>query len=274
MEQHNIFYRVGVSGLHCRSSVELVNLKVISLPGVEAASIDADHVLTVFADADLVAPSDIVRTLIDTGVLPVGAVSAVQLGEAAGAVEAPAEAAVFTELGVDDHTPLEVDLHVASVVEPTAEPEIEPVAEGIVEPVVEPTLIVAPDLEVAPEPVAVPSPESAVAPALAEIEESLEADIETPRVATSPRAALVQRIRVVVSDDYYPNRIEVIPGVPVDIEFSEGHGCLARVVFDEFEIEEDLTNGGATVRLPGLTPGTHEFSCGMRMVHGSVVAAI
>lgn len=262
MEQHNIIYRFGVSGLHCRSSVELVNLKVTALAGVHAASIGPDNVLTVFADADAVAPSDIVRTLVEAGVLPIGAVSVAQLDEPT------EEQNVFAGVVAD----VELEAEAASQAE--SEPVIEAVAEDIVEPVVELAPIVALEPEAVPEPVDVPSLEDTVAPALAEIEESLKADIETPHAATSPRAALVQRIKVVVSDDYYPNRIEVIPGVPVDIEFSEGHGCLARVVFDEFEIEEDLTDGGATVRLPGLTPGTHEFSCGMRMVHGTVVAAI
>lgn len=264
MEQHNIIYRVGVSGLHCRSSVELVTLRVTALKGVEAASIDSDHVLTVFADGDVVETRDIVRTLIEVGALPTGAMSLAELDEAAGAADGLVGATACTEL----------DLDVASHSE--IAPDVAWFAQPVVEPVAEPTLVVAPGPEAAsaPEPLIVPSPEVTPTPAFTEIEESIKADMAIPRVAVSPRAALVQRIKVVVADDYYPNRIEVIPGVPVDIEFSEGHGCLARVVFDEFEIEEDLSNGGATVRLPGLTPGAHEFSCGMRMVHGTVVAAI
>ncbi len=217
MEQSNVIYRVTVSGLHCRSSVELVNLKVSAIEGVQAASISPEHVLTVFADAELVSASDIVRALIDAGVLPDGGVSTHPL-EAV-------EAAIHTEAEAHDEPVLA---------------EVEQVDE----------------------------------PVLAEVEESIRADIETPHVAVSPRASLVQRIRVAVLDDYYPNLIEVIPGVPVDLEFSEGHGCLARVVFDEFDIDEDLTDGGAIVSLPGLTPGTHEFTCGMRMVRGAVVARI
>ena len=63
-----------------------------------------------------------------------------------------------------------------------------------------------------------------------------------------------------------------IAGIPLDITFSEGHGCLAKVVFESLGIEADLTDGGAVVAIPALEPGVYAFSCGMHMVHGSVTA--
>jgi hypothetical protein len=86
------------------------------------------------------------------------------------------------------------------------------------------------------------------------------------------RAELLQRYRIQVSDGYYPDLLEVIAGIPAEITFSEGHGCLAEVVFEEFGIRADLTEGGAVVHLPALEPGAYPFSCGMRMVFGSIVA--
>lgn len=104
--------------------------------------------------------------------------------------------------------------------------------------------------------------------------EVLDAAIDDVEPVPPAQATLVQRVQVRVADDYYPNQLHVIPGVPVEIEFSEGHGCLSHVLFKEFGIDQDLTEGGAVVRLPGLAPGEHTFSCGMEMVFGRVVAGL
>jgi hypothetical protein len=82
----------------------------------------------------------------------------------------------------------------------------------------------------------------------------------------------VQRVSVSVTDGYDPAHIVVAAGIPVEITFSEGHGCLAKVMFEQLGIEADLEHGGAIVRLPALDPGDYPFSCGMRMVHGTVTA--
>lgn len=252
MHNDMIIYRVTLDGLHCRSARELVHLKVMELSGVEAASISPDSVLTVFASAEEIGPDDIIRTLVDVGVDTVGPVDA----------EAPTTIA---------------ESELASNVEPAAEIEAatEPVAEPVMALQPQPVAEAAPVCPVTPER-AEPEP-AAVATAVAVEQEtqpdaSLREALDVPAVTVSPRAALVQRIQVAVSDSYYPSRIDVIPGVPVEITFGEGHGCLARVLFDQFGIDQDLTSGGGVVRLPGLAPGTYGFSCGMRMVHGAVVA--
>lgn len=82
----------------------------------------------------------------------------------------------------------------------------------------------------------------------------------------------VQRVRIQVTDDYDPADIVVSAGIPLEITFSEGSGCLATVVFGTLGIEADLTQGGAVVTIPALEPGVYPFSCGMHMVHGSVTA--
>lgn len=82
----------------------------------------------------------------------------------------------------------------------------------------------------------------------------------------------VQRISVDVSQGYFdPGEIVVQAGIPTQITFSEGQGCLAEVMFEDLGIQEDLTRGGAVVELPALEPGTYGFSCGMRMVFGTLV---
>jgi hypothetical protein len=86
------------------------------------------------------------------------------------------------------------------------------------------------------------------------------------------RAEVVQRIAVHVTDGYDPDRILVDSGVPVELAFSEGHGCLGRVVFDSLNIEADLENGGALIKLPALEAGTYPFRCGRDLVHGLLIA--
>lgn len=81
----------------------------------------------------------------------------------------------------------------------------------------------------------------------------------------------LQRISVEVTDGYDPDTIIITAGVPAEIRFSEGHGCLGRVVFDDLGVEVDLEDGGATVRIPELEPGTYGFRCGMDMVHGTLI---
>jgi hypothetical protein len=101
--------------------------------------------------------------------------------------------------------------------------------------------------------------------------------LEAPELPVEPvrvpvETLQVQRVRIGVTDGYDPPHIVVTAGVPVEITFSEGHGCLAEVVFESLDIRADLTHGGAVVTLPALEPGLYPFSCGMHMVHGSVTA--
>lgn len=81
----------------------------------------------------------------------------------------------------------------------------------------------------------------------------------------------VQTISVDLSQGYYdPTVIEAKAGVPLEISFGQGQGCLAKVLIPAFSVDQDLTAGGAVVKLPAMTPGEYEFSCGMRMVFGTI----
>lgn len=96
--------------------------------------------------------------------------------------------------------------------------------------------------------------------------------ISPPKEPARAIVETVQRISVHVTDGYDPDTIIVQAGLPSQIEFSEGHGCLGRVVFDDLGVDVDLEHGGALVNLPALEPGTYPFRCGMDMVHGTLIA--
>jgi len=82
----------------------------------------------------------------------------------------------------------------------------------------------------------------------------------------------VQRISVDLSSgSYNPNTIKLKAGVPSEVTFGQGSGCLAQVQSQDLSFFEDLTQGPKTIKLPALKAGTYEFSCGMQMVFGKIV---
>jgi hypothetical protein len=81
----------------------------------------------------------------------------------------------------------------------------------------------------------------------------------------------VQRITVdSASGVYDPNVIVAKPGVPLEITFKPGIGCLSAVLVPRFSIQQDIQSG-AVVKVPAMQPGEYPFSCGMRMVFGKIV---
>ncbi|MBE0417678.1 MAG: cupredoxin domain-containing protein [Coriobacteriia bacterium] len=81
----------------------------------------------------------------------------------------------------------------------------------------------------------------------------------------------VQRISVDASAGYAPNLIRATAGVPLEITFSQGSGCMAQVMSRDLGFFEDLTTGAKTIKLPALEAGEYGFSCGMEMVFGTIV---
>ncbi|MRR09859.1 hypothetical protein EG831_07280 [bacterium] len=83
----------------------------------------------------------------------------------------------------------------------------------------------------------------------------------------------VQRITVDASNGYNPNVIKLAAGIPAEITFGQGSGCMAQVLSKDFGFFEDLTAGPQTVRIEGnaLQPGEYTFSCGMEMVFGTII---
>jgi hypothetical protein len=81
----------------------------------------------------------------------------------------------------------------------------------------------------------------------------------------------VQKISVDASAGYNPNVIRATAGVPIEITFSQGSGCMAEVMSRDLGFFEDLTAGPKTIKLPALAAGEYGFSCGMEMVFGTIV---
>lgn len=253
-------YSVAIGGIDCRCARDLITLKVRQVDGVEAATVGSDDVLTVFADRLIVSADDLVRAIVDAGFVPAETVSVEDV-----AARAVASIPETTE----------------QVVEPEAVEAESARAEALAEPqAVDPSVEFEAAWSAATARLQEPDEagcgtaraESAPAREVATIDSPLEGVSETPVFEPFAHAELVQRLDVAVSDSYYPSHLVVQAHVPVEIGFGEGHGCLARVLFEEFGIDADLTDGGATVRLPGLEEGTYSFSCGMKMVFGSLVA--
>lgn len=83
----------------------------------------------------------------------------------------------------------------------------------------------------------------------------------------------VQKIDVDTSSgSFAPNVIKAKAGVPLEISFSQsGGGCLSGVFFPDFNINEDLTAGAKTVKIPALQKGEYTFYCQMQMVSAKIV---
>lgn len=113
-------------------------------------------------------------------------------------------------------------------------------------------------------PVAAPGSASGVAP-VSRVPQG------APQV-TATVADGVQRISIDLSKgSYNPTIVIAKAGVPLEITFGQGSGCLSRVLVPDFGVDQDLTAGPAVVKLPAMTAGEYGFSCGMRMVFGKVV---
>ena len=93
-------------------------------------------------------------------------------------------------------------------------------------------------------------------------------------VAAAPAGGGLQRVRIEVRGGYAPSVVRVRAGRPVTLEFhrNETNSCTEEVVLPDFGIRTYLPAHQTTsVR---ITPaaGSYEFSCGMGMVRGKIVA--
>jgi plastocyanin domain-containing protein len=84
-----------------------------------------------------------------------------------------------------------------------------------------------------------------------------------------------QEITVVVRGGYEPSTIRVKAGTPVRLRFDrqETSSCSEEIVFPDFGLKKFLPAHEQTViELTPPKPGTYEFTCGMSMLHGRVIA--
>jgi Cu+-exporting ATPase len=83
----------------------------------------------------------------------------------------------------------------------------------------------------------------------------------------------VQQATIVVDGGYHPSRVIARPGLPLRIivDRREAGACSERLVVPDAGVDAALTaHGRTTVDLPPLPIGTHEFRCGMGMLHGTI----
>jgi len=81
-------------------------------------------------------------------------------------------------------------------------------------------------------------------------------------------------VRVEVKGGYTPSVVRVRAGVPVRLEFhrDETNTCTEEVVLPDFGIRTFLPAHRTTPVSFTPAEGTYEFTCGMGMVRGKIVA--
>ena len=96
-----------------------------------------------------------------------------------------------------------------------------------------------------------------------------------PAVAEVGPESGVQRARIVVLGGYSPPVVRVEAGRPVRLEFDrqETSACTEEVVLPDFGIRTYLPAYRTTaVEFTPTRPGSYEFTCGMAMVRGRILA--
>jgi plastocyanin domain-containing protein len=97
-----------------------------------------------------------------------------------------------------------------------------------------------------------------------------------PRATARAKAAGDRQEQVVtVRGGYDPAVVMVAAAKPVRLVFDrqEESGCSEEVVFPSFGRRVFLPSFKKTpIDLPPMAPGRYEFTCGMSMLHGAIVA--
>ena len=93
---------------------------------------------------------------------------------------------------------------------------------------------------------------------------------------TAADAGGVQTVRIEVKGGYTPAVIRVRAGSPVRLDFhrDETSSCTEEVVIPDFGIRSYLPAHRTTPVRFTPTAGTHEFTCGMGMVRGTIIAEL
>lgn len=96
-----------------------------------------------------------------------------------------------------------------------------------------------------------------------------------PAMAATSAAGGSQEVAITVHGGYTPSTIRVKAGAPVRLLFDrqETSSCSEEVVFGDFGIRTVLPAHQTTaITVTPPTPGTYEFTCGMSMLRGKLVA--
>ena len=80
-----------------------------------------------------------------------------------------------------------------------------------------------------------------------------------------------QELSVETGDVLYPPVVSAKAGIPLKIAFGPGSGHLASIRIVELGIEQDLSQGGATVVIQNPQPGTYEILCAKGYADGRLI---
>lgn len=92
---------------------------------------------------------------------------------------------------------------------------------------------------------------------------------------SASNSGAVTEVRIAVRGGYDPAVVRVRAGTPVRLVFNrqETSGCSEEVVFPDFGIRRFLPAGKeTTIELTPPKPGRYEFTCGMSMLRGALIA--
>ena len=84
-----------------------------------------------------------------------------------------------------------------------------------------------------------------------------------------------QEVTITVRGGYDPATVRVQAGAPVRLVFDrqETSGCSEEIVFPDFGVRKYLPpNTRTALEVTPPNPGTYEFTCGMSMLRGRLVA--
>jgi membrane fusion protein, copper/silver efflux system len=82
------------------------------------------------------------------------------------------------------------------------------------------------------------------------------------------------RATIVVDGQYVPEVVHVRRDTPLTLDFvrKDGGACTSEVVFMDLNLRHALPEGKTTtIELPPQKPGEIHFSCGMGMLHGTII---
>jgi plastocyanin domain-containing protein len=95
------------------------------------------------------------------------------------------------------------------------------------------------------------------------------------RTVGAPGAGDVQEVVIAVHGGYDPQTVQVAAGHPVRLVFDrqETSPCSEEVVFGDFGIRRFLPAFEKTsIEITPEAPGVYEFTCGMSMLRGKIIA--
>jgi plastocyanin domain-containing protein len=93
--------------------------------------------------------------------------------------------------------------------------------------------------------------------------------------ATVAGTGSAQQVDIVIRGAYAPATIRVTAGRPVRLVFDrqETSSCSEEVVFPAFGVRKFLpAHEKTSVEVTPPAPGTYDFTCGMGMLHGRLIA--